>query len=91
MSDVRQPILIVQGLLDTQVHPSNADALEKLASARKKAGAVEVVRIPGINHLLVPATTGEVDEYPSLKDKVVSEAVSNAVAGWAKSAFAAAR
>ena len=36
MRDVRQPILIVQGELDTQVTPSNADVLEKLARERKK-------------------------------------------------------
>ena len=35
----------------------------ELARARKKAGPVEVVHLPGVNHLLVPATTGEVEEY----------------------------
>jgi fermentation-respiration switch protein FrsA (DUF1100 family) len=90
MSDVRQPILIVHGLLDTQVQPSNADALEKLAAARKR-GSVDVVRLPGINHLLVPAVTGEFDEYASLKDKNVSEAVSTAITDWLKKTFATAR
>ena len=60
---MRQPILIVQGGLDTQVDPSNADRLADLARARKGAAPVEVVKIPGVNHLMVPATTGEVDEY----------------------------
>ena len=63
MRDVRQPLLIVQGELDTQVEPPNADRLEALARARKNAPPVEVVKVPGVNHLLVPATTGEVDEY----------------------------
>jgi hypothetical protein len=81
----------VQGLLDTQVQPSNADRLETLAGVRKKAGPVEVVKVPGINHLLVPATTGEADEYATLKDKRVSPLVSNAVALWLKKTFAAAR
>ena len=31
--------------------------------------------MPGVNHLLVPATTGEVDEYGTLKDKQVSQQV----------------
>jgi hypothetical protein len=31
--------------------------------------------VPGVNHLLVPATTGESAEYASLSDKHVSEAV----------------
>ena len=37
MPSVRQPILIVQGALDTQVDPSNADRLADLARARKGA------------------------------------------------------
>jgi pimeloyl-ACP methyl ester carboxylesterase len=82
MSDIDQPVLIVQGELDTQVPPPNADLLEKAAHRRKKALPVEVVRLPGINHLLVPATTGEADEYASLKDKHISPAVPQAIAGW---------
>ena len=75
MANVRQPLLIVQGELDTQVEPLNADRLETLARARKNAPPVEVVKVPGVNHLLVPATTGEVDEYGTLKDKQVSRLV----------------
>jgi pimeloyl-ACP methyl ester carboxylesterase len=84
MGGIKQSLLIVQGLLDTQVHPSNADRLETLARARKKSGPVEVVKVPGVNHLLVPATTGEVDEYATLKDKQVSEAVSTPIVDWLK-------
>jgi pimeloyl-ACP methyl ester carboxylesterase len=84
MPDVRQPILIVQGELDTQVDPSNADRLEALARKRKNAPAVEVVKIPGVNHLLVPATTGEVDEYGTLKDLRVSPKVTDAIVTWLK-------
>jgi len=82
MPDVRQPILIVQGLLDTQVDPSNADRLEALARARKNAPPVDVVKVPGVNHLLVPATTGEYDEYGRLPDKRVSPAVVGAIESW---------
>ena len=82
MPDVRQPLLILQGELDTQVAPSNADRLEALARQRKNAPPVEVARIPGINHLLVPAKTGEVDEYGSLPDHQVSAAVTTALVGW---------
>ena len=64
MPKLKQPILIIQGDLDTQVAPHHADKLGELARARKKdAGPVEVVHLPGVNHLLVPATTGEVKEY----------------------------
>lgn len=79
---VRQPILIVQGTLDTQVEPGNADRLEVLARARKQPAVVDVVKVPGVNHLLATATTGEVDEYASLPDKHVSPAVSAAVVEW---------
>jgi pimeloyl-ACP methyl ester carboxylesterase len=81
---VRQPILIVQGELDTQVVPANADRLETLARARKPPATVEVVKIPGVNHLLALAVTGEVDEYTTLPDKHISQAVSTAVVEWLK-------
>src|SRR5262249_46037099 len=84
MSSVKQSLLIVQGLLDTQVRPSNADRLETLARSRKNAGSVDVIRVPGVNHLLVPATTGEVDEYALLKDKQVSAAVTTPIVEWLK-------
>ncbi len=82
MSDVRQPLLIVQGELDTQVPPYHADALAALAVARKRKVVAEVVKIPGVNHLLVPASSGEVSEYGTLADKQVSSRATTAVAGW---------
>ncbi|MBI3401664.1 MAG: alpha/beta fold hydrolase [Acidobacteria bacterium] len=92
--EVRQPILIVQGELDTQVEPSNADRLEAMAKKRKNAppvNMVEMVKLPGINHLLVPATTGEVEEYGALKDKTVSPAVTQAIVTWLTKTLSAAR
>lgn len=86
MRDVRQPILIVQGELDTQVPPSNADRLGDLAR-RRSGRLVDVVKIPGINHLLVPATTGEVEEYGTLQEKQISPQVGTVLASWLKKAF----
>jgi pimeloyl-ACP methyl ester carboxylesterase len=91
VAPVRQPLLIVQGGLDTQVVPQNADLLEGLARKRKNAPAVEVVKVPGINHLLVPATTGEVSEYGEIKDKHVSSAVTQAIVTWLNKTLSAAR
>ena len=82
MPDVRQPLLILQPTLDAQVEPSNADRLEELARARKRMAAVEVAKLPGINHLLVPAITGEVDEYGSLAEKEISSAVPRTISEW---------
>ncbi|MGE3512100.1 MAG: alpha/beta hydrolase family protein, partial [Vicinamibacterales bacterium] len=89
MSRIRQPMLIVQGELDTQVDPSNASRLEELAKARKRQSPVEVVRVPGVNHLLVAAKTGEVDEYASLPDRTISPAVTRPILDWLKKTFAA--
>jgi len=88
---VRQPLLIVQGSLDTQVEPSNADRLEALARSRKRQAAVDVVRIPGVNHLFVAATTGEVAEYSTLADKQIAPALATAVASWLQKTLPAAR
>jgi hypothetical protein len=82
MSNIDQPVMIVQGELDPQLPPSNADALQAAANARKKARPAEVARVPGINHLLVPAVTGELDEYPGLKDKNISPTIPTAIAAW---------
>jgi uncharacterized protein len=82
VSDMRQPLLIVQGDLDTQVEPPNADRLAQGARARKNATAVDVAKVPGVNHLLVPANTGEVSEYAALADKHVSGAVTEAIVTW---------
>ena len=85
IQDVKQPILIVQGELDTQVPPHHADALAEAARARKDKADVQVVKIPGVNHLFVPATTGEVSEYATLGPNAnVSGAVATAISGWLK-------
>jgi len=87
MKDVSQPVLIVQGERDTQVPPANAEKLETLAKARKKAAPVKRVTIPGVNHLLVPANTGEVDEYGRLTDRHVSPAVTTELINWLGQTF----
>ena len=46
MPRVKQPVLIIQGALDTQVPPHHADKLEALAGQRKKKPPVEVLRLP---------------------------------------------
>ena len=80
MECVRQPILIIHGELDKQVFPHHADKLAELARQRKRKAPVEVVRVPGVNHLLVPAATGEVAEYPTLKDKTIAPQIAVKIA-----------
>ena len=79
-----QPILVIQGALDTQVPPHHAEKLGAMANARKDAPKTEVVVVPGINHLLVPARTGEVSEYPTLTDRTISPEITRKIADWLK-------
>lgn len=89
MKNLDQPMLIVEGALDRHVPPANVDRLEALAKGRKKAAPVEVVRVPGINHLLVAAESGELDEYSGLMDRTVSPAVTVALANWLRETLTA--
>jgi len=89
LDDVRQPILIVHGELDKQVPVAHADKLANLARTESKSKAVDVVVVRGVNHLLVPALTGEPSEYGSLKERTVSKDVTGAVTGWLSKTFQA--
>jgi pimeloyl-ACP methyl ester carboxylesterase len=83
MNETRQPVLVVQGELDVQVQPYHADKLAEYARARGRKVSVEVVKVPGVNHLLVPAKTGDVSEYATLgQDARVSPQVTSAIAAF---------
>jgi fermentation-respiration switch protein FrsA (DUF1100 family) len=91
MPQVRQPILVVQGTLDTEVEPANADRLESLARSRKRQAPVEVAKIPGLNPLFVAATTGEVSEYATLGGQQIAPALASTIASWLGKTLPAAR
>ena len=84
MRKLNQPVMIVQGSLDTLIPPANADRLEALSAGRKSKAAplTKKVLLPGINHLLAPAATGEVAEYPSLTVKTISPDVAASLVAW---------
>lgn len=82
IEDVRQPLLFVHADLDRQIPVSHVERLVELAKNESKSKSVEVVTIRGVNHLLVPAVTGESDEYASLDDLNVSKDVTGAVQAW---------
>jgi pimeloyl-ACP methyl ester carboxylesterase len=63
LSDVKQPLLIVHGALDRQITVDHADRLAAIAQKQSDSKSIEVVVVKGVNHLLVPAITGEVREY----------------------------
>ena len=84
MTRVRQPILIIQPALDKQVRPHHGEAVAALANARKRKAAVDLVTLPGVNHLLVRAKTGEVTEYAELTEKTIVPEVADRIADWMK-------
>jgi pimeloyl-ACP methyl ester carboxylesterase len=89
MKDVRQPLVFVHGELDKQVPVAHADRLADLARKDSDSKSVDVVVVRGVNHLLIPAFTGEVTEYASLNDRNVSKSVSGAITAWLTTTFAA--
>ena len=91
IEDVRQPMLFVHAELDKQIPVSHVERLATLAKRDSKSKSVEVVTIRGVNHLLVPAVTGEPDEYASLSNLTVSKDVSGAVQAWLTRTFPAQR
>jgi dipeptidyl aminopeptidase/acylaminoacyl peptidase len=88
VDDIRQPILFVHGDLDRQVPVAHVTQLSDIAR-KGRSRAVDVVTVRGVNHLLVPAITGDVEEYLNLTDRTVSADVRNAVTGWLTKTFAA--
>ncbi|MGH9147165.1 MAG: alpha/beta hydrolase, partial [Vicinamibacterales bacterium] len=56
---VQQPILVLHGELDRQMPIHHAEELSQLARGRAKGRGSELMKFPTLNHLFVPATTGE--------------------------------
>jgi dipeptidyl aminopeptidase/acylaminoacyl peptidase len=86
---VDAPMLIVHGELDREIPVAHAERLAELAR-KGDSVSVELVTVRGVNHLLVPAFTGAVDEYRTLPDRTISKDVTAAVTGWLARAMPAA-
>lgn len=92
MKKVDQPLLVAQGTRDTEYPPQNAERLELLAQARtSKSASVRKVLFPGLNHLLVPAATGDVSEYATLASRTIPADVPQAIAEWLRVVMPAGR
>jgi pimeloyl-ACP methyl ester carboxylesterase len=88
IEDLRQPLLVIHGALDKEVPVAHADRLADLARKESDSKSVEVVIVRGVNHLLIPAFTGDLGEYPELTDRNVSKDVSGAIGAWLTKTFA---
>jgi len=91
IEDVRQPMLFLHAELDRQIPVTHVERLVDLARKESKSKSVEVVTVRGVNHLLVPAVTGEADEYASLGELNVSKDVTGAIQAWLTKTFPAPR
>ena len=89
LKDVRQPILIAHAGLDHEVPVADAERLAAIAQKESDSPSVELVIIKGVNHLLVPAVTGEIREYGALADRNLSADVSSVLVSWLTRTFAA--
>jgi dipeptidyl aminopeptidase/acylaminoacyl peptidase len=78
---VRQPILILQGALDQQV---SADQSRLVEQAARAAGNKDVTAhvFEGLNHLFLPAGTGAISEYSSLRTVNIPDEVLTVLSEW---------
>ncbi len=79
---VRQPMLIIQPALDREVPAYHGEQLAQLARSRPRAKVTDFVQVPGVNHLLARATTGDVSEYGTLPERSVSPAATLEITSW---------
>jgi len=84
MAKLNQSILILHGAVDRETPPSNGDKLEQIGRARKNAppAATRKVLVPGVNHLLLAAQTGDPDEYDTLPSRAIAPDVITAIVDW---------
>lgn len=81
LRDVSVPVLALNGALDLQV--AAEQNLPEIRRALMEAGndRVTVERLPGLNHLFQPATTGAATEYASI-EVTMDEAVLERISSW---------
>jgi hypothetical protein len=76
---LRQPALVIAGSKDLQVLPDlNLPPIRAALANNKDA---KIVELPGLNHLLQPATTGAPSEYGTITTTVAPE-VLELITGW---------
>ena len=86
INKLKQPILVLHGAIDRETPAAHANRLETAGLARKNVATARTRKalIPGVNHLLAVAETGEIDEYDLLPAKTVAAPVSAALLEWLK-------
>jgi pimeloyl-ACP methyl ester carboxylesterase len=88
LTRVRQPLLVLQPMLDREVPPHHGDQLAKLGQSRPRASTTALVQLPDVNHLLTPATAADV-EYGTLSQRSVTPAAAHELTSWLGTTLAA--
>jgi len=83
LAKVKCPVLAVNGSKDTQVDAKSNLAEIKAVLTKSKNKDFETVEIPGLNHLLQNATTGDVSEYEKISE-TISPAALKIIYDWIK-------
>ena len=83
LSKVKCPVLAINGEKDTQVNAT--ENLGRIKTVLTKSGNkdFEVEAIPGLNHLLQTAHTGDVSEYEGISE-TMSPVALNIICKWIK-------
>jgi pimeloyl-ACP methyl ester carboxylesterase len=79
---IRQPLLVVQPMLDREIPSYHGEQLAQLARSRPRAKVTDFVQLEGVNHLLARAVTGDVAEYGTLAQRTVSPAATLELISW---------
>jgi pimeloyl-ACP methyl ester carboxylesterase len=82
LARLRQPMLIVQPQLDREVPAYHGEQLAQLARARPRVRETQYVALPGLNHLLARAESGEVAEYGTLPERAVGQTAIAELTSW---------
>lgn len=83
-------VLLVHGDQDQQVPVAEADELAALLRARG-VGAVQVQRIPGVNHLLLADSVGDPRGYGRLAGRALPASVRDPIVQWVTTRWAGGR
>jgi fermentation-respiration switch protein FrsA (DUF1100 family) len=81
---LKVPTLVVAGSKDLQVLPERNLPLIRQALARN--GKAKIVELPGLNHLLQPATTGSPSEYGRITTTIDPSAL-DLIGEWIRSGW----
>jgi pimeloyl-ACP methyl ester carboxylesterase len=86
--NTRQPMLVMQPMLDREVPAYHGEQLAQLARSRQRSKPTEFVQLTGVNHLLARSATGDVAEYGTLTQRTISPAATLELTSWLAKALA---